>query len=82
MSEASLVLTPKELKALLPGEAIPIDVTWFMPNVSRDASSEYSQNRLPGARFWSLDRIASQHPLGLAHMMPSDDMFANACGAL
>lgn len=53
-----------------------------MPNSTRSAREEFLVKRIPGAQFLDLDIVASPHELGLKHMMPSNQVFANACGEL
>lgn len=77
-AHSSLVLTPSQV-AQLP-DVVPIDVTWFMPNVQRDPDADFVEKRLPSARRLNLDVVASDHPLGLKHMMPTPKHFAEACG--
>jgi len=74
-----LVLTPVELSELPQETTVPIDVSWFMPNVSRDPNAEFLAKRIPNARRIDLDAVASEHPLGLKHMMPSPAFFAVSC---
>jgi len=50
-----------------------------MPNVPRDALSEFQKGRIPGARFFNLDEVidkTSPYP----HMLPSPEAFAEAAG--
>ncbi len=77
--QTSLVIDPQQLSELATEGTVPIDVSWFMPNVARDPSAEFLQNRIPRARRLDLDVVASGHPLGLKHMMPSPMDFAEAC---
>jgi thiosulfate/3-mercaptopyruvate sulfurtransferase len=78
---SNLVLSPTQLANILPSdETVPIDVSWFMPNVPRKPDEEFLIKRIPKARRLDLDLVASSHPLGLKHMMPSPDVFAAACG--
>jgi thiosulfate/3-mercaptopyruvate sulfurtransferase len=51
-----------------------------MPNSPRDPNKEFSQRRIPTARFLDLDEVASPHALGLKHMIPDGQTFADACG--
>jgi len=74
-----LVITPATLKELPPSKTIPVDATWFMPNVNRVALQEYIARRIPHARYLDLDAVASPHPLGLKHMMPDAEAFREAC---
>ncbi|KAF8640712.1 hypothetical protein AX17_000365 [Amanita inopinata Kibby_2008] len=50
-----------------------------MPNSPRNARHEFASRRLPSAQFLDLDEVASQHKLGLQHMMPTERVFADAC---
>jgi thiosulfate/3-mercaptopyruvate sulfurtransferase len=78
--DAPFLLSPSELKSLPRSSTVTLDVTWFMPNVKdRFPKLEFEQKHIPGARFWDLDGIASEHPLKLQHMMPSEKIFAEAC---
>jgi thiosulfate/3-mercaptopyruvate sulfurtransferase len=53
-----------------------------MPNAPRNGRQEFLSKRIPGAQFLDLDEVASPHELGLKHMMPSNELFAKACGEL
>ena len=77
-----LTLTPNQLRGLELGSVSILDASWHMPNSPRKAREEWLQMRVPGSRFLDLDEVASQHPLGLKHMMPSPEVFARACGTL
>lgn len=77
---SELVITPSQLAALPTSTTVPIDVTWFMPNVTRNPNEEFLEKRIPNARRMDLDIVASDHSLGLKHMMPTGDVFAKACG--
>ncbi|KAB5593008.1 Vacuolar H+-ATPase V1 sector subunit C [Ceratobasidium theobromae] len=74
-----LLYTPKEASAS--PDAIFVDSTWFMPNLTppRSGYEEWKRRRIPGARYIDLDKVASPHPLGLKHMMPSGEVLAKAC---
>nr|GAT47891.1 predicted protein [Mycena chlorophos] len=78
-----LLLSPTQLQKLLRSntKTVVLDSTWFMPNSPRVAKAEFKAKRIPGAQFLDLDEVASSHPLGLKHMLPSPKTFANACGA-
>ncbi|KAJ3546989.1 hypothetical protein NMY22_g1833 [Coprinellus aureogranulatus] len=83
-SRTPLVLSPQEVNNLHHSKA-PVaflDATWFMPNSPRSARDEFLSRRIPGAQFLDLDEVASPHPLGLMHMMPSNEVFAKACETL
>ncbi|KAM0786558.1 hypothetical protein ACM66B_002014 [Microbotryomycetes sp. NB124-2] len=83
-----LLIEPSELNEQLQGSDKPIilDASWHMPSLKppRDAWQEYKERRIPGARFWHVDNIATKATSGLVlpHMMPSPATFAHACGRL
>ncbi|KAF8649783.1 hypothetical protein AX16_005549 [Volvariella volvacea WC 439] len=82
---APLLLSPAEAHQLAksPDHDVSIlDATWFMPNSPRQAREEYLAQHLPNAQFLDLDEVAGPHELGLKHMMPSPQVFADACGAM
>ncbi|KAJ7655055.1 Rhodanese-like domain-containing protein [Mycena polygramma] len=63
-----MLLTPKILSGFLKSEAaktVLLDCTWFMPNSSRVAATEFKARRIPGSHFLDLDQVASPHDLGL-----------------
>ncbi|KAG0697162.1 Rhodanese-like domain-containing protein [Suillus ampliporus] len=81
-----LSLTPLRLQQLLPTlpdskQVSILDSSWFMPNSPRRANEEFQKKRIPGAQFLDLDELASPHELGLKHMIPSEQQFADACEA-
>jgi len=78
---APLLVTPTHVDQLRRQKKISfLDASWFMPNSPRNPSQEFISKRIPGAHFLDLDQVASQHPLGLKHMMPNEQAFAKACG--
>lgn len=54
-----------------------------MPNLvpPRNAFAEFKTKRIPNAAFWSVDVIATKDegPVKLQHMLPTPEMFADAC---
>jgi thiosulfate/3-mercaptopyruvate sulfurtransferase len=80
MSTAPLLVSPKELYELNNSPVKILDATWFMPGSPRNPKEEFMAKRIPGAQFLDLDIVASDHELGLKHMMPSGRVFADACG--
>lgn len=80
-SKAPLLVTPKALQSLRSSADVNIlDASWFMPNTPRNASKEFIEKRIPGARYLDLDEVATPNGLGLKHMMPSAQVFADAVG--
>ena len=76
------VVTPAWLAAHLadPGLAI-LDGSWHLPPENRDAAAEFAQRHIPGAQFFDINTIADT-ATGLPHMLPQDDQFADAVGAM
>lgn len=79
---APYLLSPSQLReSLSSGQGVSVlDASWFMPNSPRKPYEEFKKKRIPGAQFLDLDEVASSHELGLKHMMPSEKVFAEACG--
>jgi thiosulfate/3-mercaptopyruvate sulfurtransferase len=75
-----LVLSPRQLSDLDPKKVSVLDASWHMPNSPRKAREEFVKMHIPGAQYLDLDEVASEHELGLKHMMPSPEKFAQACG--
>ncbi|KDR84757.1 hypothetical protein GALMADRAFT_233083 [Galerina marginata CBS 339.88] len=82
---APLLLSPKQVNGLTKSNSTPVsllDSTWFMPNSPRNAKQEFLGKRIPGSHFLDLDDVASSHELGVKHMMPDQQTFAQACEKL
>ncbi|KAG8984243.1 hypothetical protein FRB94_000342 [Tulasnella sp. JGI-2019a] len=79
---SGLILTPAEMVALPGDMTVPVDVSWFMPNVKRNPAEEFIAKRIPKAQRLDLDVVASKHLLGLPHMMPDAETFSEACGSI
>ncbi len=79
------VVTPAQLhnlnsdSTLQQRDLVVLDASWHMPNSPRKANQEYNARHIPSSRFLDIDRVASPHPLNLAHMMPDPNTFAKAC---
>lgn len=58
-----------------------LDATWYLPNAGKDAVAEHRAERIPGARFFDVERIADPAS-SLPHMLPSEAQFAAAAHAL
>ncbi|EKM60883.1 uncharacterized protein PHACADRAFT_247097, partial [Phanerochaete carnosa HHB-10118-sp] len=74
-----LVITPRQLSDLDPGKVSILDTSWHMPNSPRKAREEFLEKHIPRAQYLDLDEVASEHELGLKHMMPSPEKFSQAC---
>lgn len=59
-----------------PGLAI-IDATWHLPELNRDAATEFQQCHIPGAVFFDIDAIADKNT-DLPHMLPDPVAFSSA----
>ncbi|KAA1468594.1 thiosulfate sulfurtransferase [Dentipellis sp. KUC8613] len=82
-TKAPLLVTPQELSQLARSTDVAIlDASWHMPNSPRNAQNEFAATRIPGARFFDLDQVASPNELGLKHMMPSPQIFSEALAKL
>jgi len=82
---APLLLSPGEV-VKLPQDIIFVDATWVMPNSPRKPKEEFAAFRLPRARFLDIDEVATHTEegakIGLRHMMPPAELFANTCGKI
>lgn len=58
-------------------DLVPVDCTWFMPSLGRDARGEYLDAHIPGARFLDIDAVADRST-SLPHMLPSAEQFGRA----
>ncbi|CED82091.1 Mercaptopyruvate sulfurtransferase/thiosulfate sulfurtransferase [Phaffia rhodozyma] len=76
------LISPRQLLALSGKTVIPLDASWHMPNSSENALQNFQKERIPKARFFDLDKVASAHDLGLAHMLPTPEIFAKAAANL
>lgn len=63
-----------------PGLAI-VDGSWHLPPTGRSGRDEYCAAHIPGAVFFDIDAISDQSS-GLPHMLPSEEDFAAAVGAM
>ena len=52
-----------------------IDASWYLPDMQRNAHSEYSALHIPGALFFDIDTL-SDNTSDLPHMAPSTEVFA------
>lgn len=74
MTKRVNLISPSGFRALLSSSGshsrvIPIDATWYMPNVSANGRTEFFEERIPNAAFFDLDKVAlagSPYP----HMLP------------
>jgi len=64
----------------LPGLRI-LDASWHLPDTGRDARAEYAAGHIPGALFFDIDAVSDRNG-PLPHMLPPEEAFAAAVGAL
>ena len=71
--------SPKEPSSRL----IPLSAAWFLPNdpEKRTGYSSFTSRRIPGSRFFDLDKI-SNTSVPWPHMLPQGDKFAEAMSKL
>src|SRR6516162_6848887 len=62
-------------------DTVPVDGSYYLPGIERDAASEYLAGHIPGAVRFDIDGIAD-HANPLPHMLPSADEFARSVGEL
>jgi thiosulfate/3-mercaptopyruvate sulfurtransferase len=60
---------------------IPVDGSYFLPTMKRDAFAEYRAGHVPGAVFFDIEAV-SDHSTDLPHMLPGPTQFGEAVGAL
>lgn len=78
-SAKSPFITAAELFKLR--STIPVNATWFMPNVKRDAYAEHQTKSIPGAVFFDLDKICDDSS-PFPHMLPKAEQFTKQIGQL
>ena len=62
-------------------DIVPVDGSFYLPALKRDAAAEYLAGHIPGAVRFDIDAIAD-HSNPLPHMVPSAEQFARDVGAL
>jgi len=76
------VVTPEWLAANLRRTDVKVlDASWYMPNSNRNPLEEFQSERIPGARFFDVDKIADTS-VSLPHMLPSETLFQESVRAL
>lgn len=90
-SFSSYLVTPKELSEALkknpPSKistaprTVPLCGTWFLPNDGRNGLQTFREKRIPGSRFFDLDKVIDKRS-PYPHMLPSASDFATAMSSL
>jgi len=62
-------------------EVVPVDGSFYLPALKRDAKAEFHAAHIPGAVFFDIDAIAD-HSTDLPHMLPGAKQFTKEVGAL
>lgn len=76
------LVTPAWLAAELGRSDLrPVDGTWHMPQLRRDARREFVEAHIPGAVFFDIDAIADTS-VDLPHMLPDPALFARSVGEM
>jgi thiosulfate/3-mercaptopyruvate sulfurtransferase len=58
-------------------DVMPVDASWFMPALGRDARAEFLASHIPGARFLDIDAVSdTSNPA--PHMLPTAEAFGRA----
>jgi len=58
-------------------DLVVLDASWYLPDAGRDPYREYLQQRIPGAVFFDIDKIADTS-VPLPHMLPAPEQFSSA----
>ncbi|ADO44301.1 rhodanese domain-containing protein (plasmid) [Ketogulonicigenium vulgare Y25] len=74
------LISPEKLAISL-HDVVLLDATYFMPSDPVAARAAYDALRLPGARYFEIDKVAD-HSSDLPHMMPDAVTFGAAMAAL
>ena len=77
----ALVSTEWLRKNLDDKNLVILDGTYHLPNVKRDARSEFLQKHIPGALRFDIDDICKEDT-SLPHMLPQPNVFGDKIGAL
>ncbi|MCP1675952.1 thiosulfate/3-mercaptopyruvate sulfurtransferase [Natronocella acetinitrilica] len=82
MNDPTLIVSTEWLVQRLDDPAvIPVDATWYLPGEAGNGRENYLQSHIPGAVYFDIDAISdTANPL--PHMLPSEQAFAQAVGAL
>ena len=57
------------------------DASWYLPDMKRDARSEYDAAHIPGARYFDIDDISDQRS-ALPHTVPPPEKFISRMRAM
>lgn len=74
---SAIAFSPEPLRSV----RLTRDLSDSVPGTPQSGRELFFKERLPHAQFFDLDEVASEHELGLKHMLPSPERFAKAAGA-
>jgi thiosulfate/3-mercaptopyruvate sulfurtransferase len=77
----ALVSTEWLAQELAASDLVVFDASWHMPAEKREASAEFRQAHIPGARFFDIDAVADTQS-SLPHMVPATAQFERMVGEL
>lgn len=90
-SLSSYLVTPKELSDALKKNSpskistaprtVALCASWFLPNSPLNGLQTFREKRIPGSRFFDLDKVIDRHS-PYPHMLPSASDFAKAMSGL
>ena len=81
MSGTNFISQQSALELIGRADVSFVDGSWYLPDMGRDAKTEFSNMRIPGAVFFDIDAIADQDT-DLPHMLPSPEDFAKQVSVL
>jgi thiosulfate/3-mercaptopyruvate sulfurtransferase len=72
---SSLVTTDWLAEHLADDNLVVLDASWFLPGATRNPQQEWSEKRIPGARYFDFDKKIAAPNTQFPHMLPSPELF-------
>lgn len=79
---SSLVTTDWLAEHLTDDNLAILDASWFMPGSTRKPQQEWSEKRIPRARYFDFDKKIAAPNTQFPHMLPSPELFEKAVSEL
>ena len=79
---SSLVTTDWLAEHLTDDNLVILDASWFMPSSTRNPQQEWSEKRIPRARYFDFDKKIAAPNTQFPHMLPSPELFEKAVSEL
>ncbi|CAG22754.1 sulfurtransferase [Photobacterium profundum] len=79
---SSLVTTDWLAEHLTDDNLVILDASWFMPSSTRKPQQEWSEKRIPSARYFDFDKKIAEPSTQFPHMLPSPELFEKAVSEL